>query len=266
MPFTLGGGFVGTVVTLPASLPPATGSLPQLALGQTVLTNAAGAFAEYAVAPAHQVAALPEDVDPKDGVHMTIPAFTAMYLVKESYAVQKGDWVLVRAAAGGVGLLLCQVSCSACTDLSWLTVQLVKHYGGRVIGTVSTEAKAKEAKAAGAEHVLLTTASSADNIAAIRDITAGKGVQVVYDGVGKDTWEENFEVVRKKGSIITYGNASGAVPAFEPLKLMAKCLKVSRPTLAVFIEEPEDFARYARWIFDAVKEGGLRVCTSFRLS
>jgi NADPH2:quinone reductase len=81
----------------------------------------------------------------------------------------------------------------------------------------------------------------------------------VYDGVGKDTWEENFEVVRKKGSIITYGNASGAVPAFEPLKLMPKCIKVSRPTLGVFIEEAEDFARYAKWIFDAIKEGGLKV-------
>lgn len=141
-------------------------------------------------------------------------------------------------------------------------MQLVKHFGGNVIGTVSTEAKATEAKAAGADHVLLTTASSADNVASILDITGGKGVEVVYDGVGKDTWEENFEVIRKKGSIVTYGNASGAVPAFEPLKLMAKCVKVSRPTLNVFIEEPEDFARYSKWIFDAVKEGGLKVSYS----
>lgn len=113
MPFTLGGGLVGTIASLPSSPPLSTGSLPALELGQTVLSNAAGAFAEYAVAPAHQVAALPKDVDPKDGVHMTIPAFTAMYLVKESYEVTKGDWILVRAAAGGVGLLLCQVGVSS---------------------------------------------------------------------------------------------------------------------------------------------------------
>lgn len=110
MPFTLGGGLVGTIASLPSKLPPPNASLPPLEIGQVVLSNAAGAFAEYAVAPAHQVAALPKGVDPKDGVHMTIPAFTAMYLVKESYEVKKGDWVLVRAAAGGVGLLLCQVS------------------------------------------------------------------------------------------------------------------------------------------------------------
>lgn len=109
MPHTLGGGFVGTIVSLPSTLPEATASLPKLELGQTVLSNAYGAFAEYAVAPAHQVAALPKELDPKDGVHCTIPAFTAMYLVKESHEVKKGDWVLVRAAAGGVGLLLCQV-------------------------------------------------------------------------------------------------------------------------------------------------------------
>ncbi len=109
MPFTLGGGYVGTIASLPSAAPKATASLPPLELGQTVLSNGASAFAEYAVVPAHQVAALPAGVDPKDGVHMTIPAFTAMYLVKESYEVKKGDWVLVRAAAGGVGLLLCQV-------------------------------------------------------------------------------------------------------------------------------------------------------------
>lgn len=90
-------------------------------------------------------------------------------------------------------------------------------------------------------------------------MTGGKGVHVVYDGVGKDTWEEDFLVVRTKGSIITYGNASGPVPAFEPLKLSPKCLKVSRPTLQPFINEPEDFAKYAEWIFDAVKDGGLNV-------
>lgn len=117
MPFTLGGGLVGTVVSLPESLP-SIQSLPPLQLGQTVLSNAAGAFAEYAVAPAHQVAALPAEIDTKEGVHMTIPAFTAMYLVKESYEVKKGDWVLVRAAAGGVGLLLTQVSLTCCRYLS----------------------------------------------------------------------------------------------------------------------------------------------------
>jgi hypothetical protein len=140
-----------------------------------------------------------------------------------------------------------------------LKPQLIKHFGGNVVGTTSSPTKAAIIKEAGADHVLLTTTPAAANIKSILDITSGKGVEVVYDGVGKDTWEENFEVVRKHGTIASYGNSSGPVPPFAPLKLMPKALKLTRPMVTPFIEEPEDFERHVQWIFDAVKGGGLKV-------
>lgn len=243
LPFILGGGLVGKIAQLPSASITST-SLPPLKVGQVVLSNAASAFAEYAVAPWFQVAPLPEGVSAQEGVHLTIPAYTAAYLARESYPIRKGDWVLVRAAAGGVGLLL---------------VQIAKYLGANVIGTVSTEAKAKEAKDAGADHVLLTTLSSKETIAEVVRLADGKGVHGVYDGVGKDTWEENFELVRPKGTIVTYGNSSGAVPAFEPLKLMPKCLKITRPTLAPFVSAPEDFADYSNFLFKLVQDGALKL-------
>jgi NADPH2:quinone reductase len=109
MPFTLGGGFVGIIAALPTEQSTRT-ILPPLELGMEVFSMQGGAFAEYAVAPAFQVAPLPDGICPQEGVHMTIPAITAMYLTKESYAIKKGDWALVRSAGGGVGLLLVQVS------------------------------------------------------------------------------------------------------------------------------------------------------------
>lgn len=138
-------------------------------------------------------------------------------------------------------------------------MQIAKYLGANVIGTVSTEAKAAEARSAGADHVLLTSLSSAETIAEVVRLSDGKGVHGVYDGVGKDTWEENFELVRPKATIVTYGNSSGAVPAFEPLKLMAKSLKITRPTLAPFVSAPEDFADYSNFLFKLVKEGALKV-------
>ncbi|RSH80798.1 hypothetical protein EHS25_006967 [Saitozyma podzolica] len=225
LPFTLGHDAVGTIVSLP-KVPMAHTSLPPLQVGLRVLTCRGSAFAEYMVAPWWQVAPLPEGIDPKEGVAMATTEFTSMYLLRGSYKVKKGDW-------------------------------LCKYFGANVIGTTSTPEKAELAKANGADHVLLTTASSEDNIAAIKKLT-GKGVHVVYDSVGRDTWEEDFEVVRPKATIVSFGNSSGPVPAFEPLKLFAKALKVTRPTLGPFMVEPEDFALYATEIFDIVKKGGLK--------
>jgi NADPH2:quinone reductase len=115
----------------------------------------------------------------------------------------------------------------------------------------------------GAEHVLLTSNTSKDNIEAVHRIT-GRGVHVVYDGIGETTWEEDFQVVRPKGTIVSFGNASGPVPPFAPLKLSPKALKVTRPTLAPFIAEPEDFARYATEIFEIVRKGALQVSKMLR--
>jgi NADPH2:quinone reductase len=137
--------------------------------------------------------------------------------------------------------------------------QLAKYLGANVIGTVSTPAKASEARAAGADHVLLSTDPSPANVQAILDLTGGKGVHGVYDGVGADTWEENFEVVRSRGTIVTFGNSSGPVPAFEPLKLMPKSLKVTRPTLNAYVAEREEFEGLTGFLYRAVEEGALKV-------
>ncbi|CAD6585675.1 MAG: hypothetical protein TREMPRED_004209 [Tremellales sp. Tagirdzhanova-0007] len=241
LPYTVGQDAVGTVVKLPSE-PMVSTSLPALRLGQKVFTSAPASFAEYVVALWWRVAPIPEGVEERDGVMLATIGLTAMTLVKESYEVKKGDWVLVRAAAGGVGLVLCQ---------------FCKHFGANVIATTSSADKAEVAKSHGADHVLLSTDSSEDNLKKIMELT-GDGVRVVYDGVGKDTWEESFEVVRRLGTIVTFGNASGAVPPFAPLKLMPKCLKVTRPSLNPFIATPDEFAWYANQVIDVVKAGAVK--------
>lgn len=132
-------------------------------------------------------------------------------MVKESYALQRGDWVLVHAAAGGVGLLLCQMA---------------SHLGAHVIGTTSTTEKAKLAKENGAEHIINYAKESI--VDKVLELTGGMGVQGIYDGVGKDTWEDDFKVIARKGTIVSFGNASGAVEPFAPLKLAAKNVKGKR--------------------------------------
>ncbi|BEI93233.1 uncharacterized protein CcaverHIS019_0508610 [Cutaneotrichosporon cavernicola] len=242
LPFFQGQDVVGTIVQLPKAAHQAT-ELGELKLGQRVWSPVGASFAEYAAATWWKVAPLPDGVDPRDGVSMCTVALTAMALVRYSYAVKKGDYILVRAAAGGVGLVLCQLG---------------KYLGAHVIATTSTEAKAKLAKENGAEAVLLTTASSEDNVKEILRLSEGRGVHAVFDGVGADTWEENFKVVRTNATIVTFGNASGPVPPFSPLKLSPKCLKVTRPTLFPFIANPEDFATLAKDMTDIVAAGGIK--------
>lgn len=227
---------VGTVASEPSPNPNG------LKVGERVWAPAGASFAEYTTANVNQVVPMPEGVDPKDGVSMCTVALTAVTLVREAYAVKKGDWVLVRAAAGGVGLVL---------------VQLCKHLGANVIATVSTDEKAKLAKENGADHVFLSSAPSEESVKKINDLSSG-GVNVVYDGVGKDTWDEDFEITRVGGTIVTFGNASGPVPAFSPLKLSPKCLKVTRPTLFPFIARPEDFKRHAEEVSKLAKDGVLK--------
>ncbi|KAK8869993.1 hypothetical protein IAR55_000563 [Kwoniella newhampshirensis] len=233
-PYTVGIDVVGTLITTPPNF--------HLKPGQRVFSPASAAFAEYTVAASNRVALLPDDIDAKDGVSLATQGLTAIGQSKESYEVKKGDWVLVRAAAGGVGLLL---------------VQIAKYLGANVIGTVSSESKAELVKQNGADHVLLSTADSAENVAEINKLSGG-GVQVVYDGVGKDTWEENFEVVRRKGTIVTFGNASGAVPPFAPLKLTPKALKVTRPSVFSLINTAEEFEYYTSELVKIVRDGGLK--------
>ena len=247
--------------------------LHKLELGQRVFTASGPAFAEYMVAPWSKVAPMPEGVDPRDGVSMASIAITALTLIKEAGVMRKGEWCLVRAAAGGVGAILVQVKDSERDRRDRAEPQLAKYVGANLIATVSSEAKAQLVKSLGAEHVLLTSTPSEENVKTILGLTNGKGVHVVYDGVGADTWEEDFLIVRPKGTIVTFGNASvrrfpslhltphaqGPVPPFPALKLSPKSLTVVRPTMGPYISTPEEFAWYADEVFQAVQDGALKV-------
>lgn len=165
-----------------------------------------------------------------------------MTLIREAYAVQKGDWVLVHAAAGGVGLWLCQ---------------LLRAVGAKVIGTASTEEKVELAKKNGGEFMI--NYSHEDVVARVKELTGGVGVAAVFDGVGKSTFDIDLEVLARKGSLVSFGNASGAVPPLAIAKLSAKNLKVLRPTLFNYIYTREEFELYTGQLFDMILKEGIDV-------
>ncbi|TYJ52558.1 hypothetical protein B9479_006848 [Cryptococcus floricola] len=236
-PYTAGFDVVGTLLTTPSGFPGFT-----IPVGSTVFSPSGSAWAEYVAVPASHVALLPKGIDKRDGVSLNVVGLTALTLARECYAVKKGDWVLVRAAAGGVGLVL---------------TQIVKYLGGHVIGTVSTPEKAEVVKKYGADLVLLSTDPAEENVKKILEASGG-GVHVSYDGVGAATWDENFEVVRRKGTIVSYGNASGTPPDLAINRLMPKILKLVRPTLPSMIATPEEFKQYADELVDITQKAPLK--------
>jgi len=174
-----------------------------------------GAYSEYAAVPAKMLVAIPEKLSFEDAAAAMLQGMTAHYLSHSTYAIQKGNDVLVHAGAGGVGLLL---------------TQMAKMLGARVITTVSSEEKAAISKAAGADAVINYTTQ--DFAAEVRKLTGGKGVHVVYDGVGKDTFDKSLASLRTRGVLALFGGASGAVPAFDLMKLSQMgSLFVTRPRL-----------------------------------
>mgnify|MGYP000948660279 CR=1 FL=1 len=197
-----------------------------LAVGDRVasFTGALGAYATARNVAAMHLARLPDGVSDEVAAAAILKGCTTEALIERCARVQAGDWVLVHAAAGGMGLLLTQ----------WL-----KHIGARVIGVVSTAAKAEKSRAAGADHVLVLTA---DSIAeAVRDLTGGDGVAVTFDGVGKDTWAASLKATRRRGLIISYGNASGPVTGIGLAELAsAGSLFVTRPTMFDYYREPAE--------------------------
>jgi len=202
-----------------------------------------GAYAEARLYPADRLVDLPGEVDDEKAAAMMLKGLTAQYLVRRTYRVEPGDAVLVHAAAGGVGLLLCQ----------WAS-----HLGALVIGTVGTDSKAALARSNGCHHPIVT--SREDFAARTRELTAGEGVAVVYDSVGRDTWEGSLDCLRPLGLMVSYGNASGPVPPFEPLLLSAKgSLFLTRPTLMAYTARREDLAAAAEELFAVVRSGAVRV-------
>jgi NADPH2:quinone reductase len=210
-------------------------------------TGVPGAYAEYAVVPAARLVVLPAGVSTKQGAAVMLQGMTAHYLACSTYPLKPGDSCLVHAAAGGVGLLLCQIA---------------KLRGARVIGTVSTEDKAKLAREAGADEVILYTRQ--DFEAEMKRITSGKGVQVVYDSVGKTTFEKGFNCLAPRGVMALYGQSSGPVGSFDPQILNAKgSLFLTRPSLGHYIATRDELLQRAEELLGWIREGTLRVRMEF---
>jgi NADPH2:quinone reductase len=205
-----------------------------------------GAYAEQRLMPADRLVALPEGIDDKWAAATLLQGMTAQYLLRRTYRVQAGDPVLVHAAAGGVGSILCQ----------W-----AKHLGALVIGTVGSDDKAAIAKQNGCDHTVIY---SRENFAErAREITGGAGVAVVYDGVGKATFEGSLDCLRLLGMMVSYGNASGPVPPFEPALLSQKgSLFFTRPTLMHYTAKAEDLQATATELFDVVQSGHVRIAVN----
>ncbi len=224
-----------------------------LAVGDRVAyaTGPIGAYAQQRVIAADRLMKLPDGIDFRTAAAMMLQGMTAQYLLRRTYRVQPGDPILVHAAAGGVGLILCQ----------W-----AKHLGATVIGVVSTEAKAELARANGAAHVLL---SSADIPAEVKRITGGAMVPVVYDSVGKDTFMASLDCLAPLGMMVSYGSASGPVGAVDVGLLAAKgSLFLTRPSLATYTAKRRDLETCAGELFDVVLSGAvkIRVNQTFPLS
>ena len=202
-----------------------------------------GSYSQQRCLPAARLLKLPESIDFRTGAAMMLQGLTTAYLLRRTYAVQPGDAVLIHAAAGGVGLIACQ----------W-----ARALGATVIGTVSTEAKAELARQHGCEHVILY--SHEDVAARVRDITGGEGVAVVYDGVGKDTFSASLDSLRMRGMMVSFGNASGAVPPFNPLLLTQKgSLFLTRPMLAHYTANRDELLALGQELFAVVESGKVRI-------
>ena len=205
--------------------------------------NILGSYAEYAAIAADRLVPLPENLDFKLAAAVILQGLTAHYLSHSTFPLKKGDTALVHAAAGGAGLLLTQMAAQS---------------GAHVIATVSTEEKAKLAREAGASEVILYTQQ--DFEAETKRLTAGHGVDVVYDSVGKDTFAKSLNVLRPRGMMVLFGGSSGAVPPFDLIELSTKgSLFVTRPTLKHYVQTREDFVARSTEVFNAVVAGKLKV-------
>ncbi|MBK3773403.1 NADPH:quinone reductase [Azospirillum brasilense] len=202
-----------------------------------------GAYAEARLAPADRLIPLPSWIEDRQAAAMLLQGMTAQFLLRSTYAVQPGDTILVQAAAGGVGQILCQ----------W-----AKHLGATVIGTVSSDEKAELARAAGCDHPIIYTRDNFVN--RVKDLTDGQGVPVVYDGVGKTTFMDSLDCLRPRGFMVLFGAASGPVPPLDLQVLAAKgSLYVTRPTLFSYVAKRDDLMASAADLFEVVHTGGVTI-------
>jgi NADPH:quinone reductase len=239
LPLTLGQEGAGVVTAVGASVP-----ATEVKVGDRVAyTGVQGSYAEFAAVPASEIVRLPDGVSAETGAAVMLQGMTAHYLAISTYPLKAGDTCLVHAAAGGVGLLLCQIA---------------KMQGARVIGTVSTPAKAELAREAGASDVILYT--ELDFEAEVKRLTAGAGVQVVYDSVGKTTFDKSLNCLVRRGMMVLFGASSGPVPPFDLQVLNRKgALFITRPSLGHYTVTRAELVQRAGDVLRWVQSGRLRV-------
>jgi NADPH:quinone reductase len=206
-------------------------------------TGRLGSYAEYAIVAADRLVKIPDQLDFREAAAAMLQGMTAHYLIHSSYPLKRGEIALIHAAAGGVGLL---------------AVQMAKMVGARVIGTAGTPDKAQLARDAGADEVILYREQ--DFAEETKRLTEGKGVHVVYDGVGKDTFDKDLDVLRPRGYLVLFGGSSGAVPPFDLIKLSQKgSLFLTRPTLVHYIATREELEHRANDVLGWIASGKLKL-------
>jgi NADPH:quinone reductase len=236
MPLIIGQEGAGTVIAIG---PGVTNVKPG---DRVAYAGALGGYATERVISADRLVKLPDAIDFKTAAAMMLQGMTAQYLIRRTYQVKSGDTIVVHAAAGGVGLILCQ----------W-----AKHLGATVIGIVSTEQKAELVRSHGAAHAVV---GHANLVAEVKRITGGAMVPVVYDSVGKDTWNTSLDCLAPLGLMVSYGNASGPVPPVEIGVLGAKgSLYLTRPTLVTYTAKRADLEKVAGELFDVVQKGVVKI-------
>jgi len=237
LPFTPGQEGAGTVTAVGADV-------TSVKVGDRVAwCHLLGAYAEYSVVVADRLVPIPAGVTDQQAAAAMLQGMTAHYLAYDTYPLKRGDTVLVHAAAGGVGLLL---------------TQMAHNIGARVIATVSTDEKAKLAREAGADEIIFYTKS--DFEAETKQLTGGKGVDVVYDSVGKTTFEKGLNILRPRGMMVLYGGSSGAAPAIDPIILTQKgSLYLTRPSLGNYIATREDLVARSSAVFGMITSGKLKL-------
>ena len=237
LPFVLGQEGAGVVSAVGSEV-------RDVAVGDRVAyTGVLGSYAEYAPVPADRLVKIPDGVSEREAAAAMLQGMTAHYLAHDTYPLKKAETALIHAAAGGVGLLL---------------VQMAHTIGARVIGTVSTEEKAKLARGAGADEIIFYTQSDFET--ETKRLTGGKGVDVVYDSVGKTTFEKGLNLLRPRGMMALFGGSSGAVPPFDPLTLTQKgSLYLTRPSIGHYIITRQELQQRAGAVFGMIREGKLKL-------
>jgi len=245
LPAVLGSEAAGTIVSLPTDqdvLNNETYKQQNYVVGGKAAVTFLGIHATYISVPWKAVYPVPSSISTRVASAIPVQGLTAVSFTEEAYKVKKGDTILVHTVAGGLGLLL---------------AQLGRHLGATIIGTTSTQAKADLAKEHGAAHVILYPVE--DTVKRVLELTNNEGVDAVFDGVGKDTFDNNFKLIKRKGTIVSVGNASGAVEPFLLTKLVEKNVKLVRPTMSNYIFTAEEAAHYGKEVFGLVEKNELKI-------